>query len=361
MHLRLLAVMLMFAMCAGNVSGTTYPQTCATGYTAQNLYSGTKDASGGATININRWGCKCDTAESWDDNDEVGTGCQYTSTDSGQNLQFSKAVIYYRFQAAVDASTLTADNMASATQKIEDEYELHQSERARPVVTRKKKLKLIGEIENLHAGGDHGGECFDGVHSQGKCRDCNDNEAKRVRNECEDWTLGEGCEWLNDYSDYDNLMQSAQSKTLRQYIEEGVAEYCGANKMSRRRNSDSFAEDRRDLSSYGWPTDFMTPDSRAYGLAVNAQFRDGSVGATDGKSTSKIRIALQIQVCGCKVVARMTSNPDPDETWCSGNINAVLMDKVLRKASAVMRFEKMKQLLATDTCQNQALGTQRRA
>jgi hypothetical protein len=92
---------------------------------------------------------------------------------------------------------------------------------------------------------------------------------------------------------------------------------------------------------------------------VNVQFKDKSVGATDGVQSNKIRIAMQIQVCGCKVVARMTSNPDPDETWCSGNINAVKMDKVLRKASAVLRFEKMKQLLATDACQNEALNDQR--
>jgi hypothetical protein len=235
-------------MCAGN--DTTYTQTCATGYTAENLYSGTKEASGGATININRWGCKCDTMESWD-NGQVGTGCQYTSTDSGQNLQFSKAVIYYRFQAAVDPSTLTADNMASAVQKIEDEYELHQSERARPGEDRKKKK--LGEIENLHAGGDHGGECFDGAVHPGetKCRDCNDGEARRLRNECEDWTLAEGCEWLENYSDYDNLMQSAQSKTLKQYIQEGVEGYCGAGHMSRRRGNDrrrkhdSFVEDKK--------------------------------------------------------------------------------------------------------------------
>jgi hypothetical protein len=228
-----------------------------------------------------------------------------------------------------------------------------------------EKKKKLGEIENLHAGGDHGGECFDGVVNPGKCRDCNDGEARRLRNECEDWTLAEGCEWLENYSDYDNLMQSAQSKTLKQYIEEGVEGYCGAGHMSRRRGNDrrrkhdSFVEDKKSLSDYSWPNDFITPDSRSYGLAVNAQFKDDSVGATDGKPTRKIRIAMQIQVCGCKVVARMTSNPDPDETWCSGNINAVKMDKVLRKASAVLRFEKMKQLLATDACQNEALNDQR--
>jgi len=196
---------------------------------------------------------------------------------------------------------------------------------------------------------------------------------------CADFSKPAGCELLTP-DEMERLTKEATSNSggsgdypsIYKFMDAEIRGYCQGdgwlNEVGMGKRDGS-----RTLRSFSWPCEIMKEAHRAPTNAHLFQLKiKGPRGAngpqgecpargneqccTKACTSGGLRSAAQILVCPdhqgnrCKVIGRWKTNPTGGRTWCNGKFGSLQGDTAVRKLAATIRFQKVKELLATDEC-----------
>jgi hypothetical protein len=155
--------------------------------------------------------------------------------------------------------------------------------------------------------------------------------------------------------------------SISAFVDKRMPKYCqgdGWVDTTRKKGVTMGKRDRsKDLTDFNWPKRFMKAAERgnARMFNLNIQGPNGANGpegecpvrnggrCCSSACTQGLRSAAQILVCGCKVIGRWQTDPS-GWRWCNGKFGSFEGDTIVRELAATIRFQKVKELLATDEC-----------